>query len=72
MGVDGSKRKAPGRFERSGLSLEELFEMFPDDSAAEKWFEKARLPNGLACPHCGDMDVASAATDAAGAAPTSL
>ena len=33
--------------------------MFPNDSAAEKWFEKIRWPNGLACPHCGDMDVAA-------------
>ena len=50
--------KAPGRFERAGLSLVELLRMFPSDRAAERWFEKARWPNGVACPHCGDMNVA--------------
>lgn len=35
------------------MSLVELFELFPDNAAAEKWFEKQRWPNGVCCPTCG-------------------
>ena len=35
------------------MSLVELFEMFPDDAAAEVWFEAQRWPNGISCPTCG-------------------
>ncbi len=48
--------KAPDRFERAGLSLVGLQRLFPSDRAAERWFEKARWPNGVAHPHCGDRD----------------
>ena len=49
------KKNAPGRSEREGLSLTELFTLFPDDATAEKWFEKQRWPNGIACPECGSL-----------------
>ena len=29
--------------------------MFPDDQAAEVWFEKQRWPNGICCPLCGSV-----------------
>ncbi len=35
------------------MSLVELFELFPDNAAAEKWFEAQRWPNGVSCPTCG-------------------
>ena len=35
------------------MSLVELFELFPDNAAAEKWFEVQRWPNGVCCPTCG-------------------
>ena len=38
--------KAPGKHHREGISLMKLFKMFPDNSAAEKWFAKARWPEG--------------------------
>ena len=50
-----TKKKAPGRSEREGLSLPELLTLFPDDATAEKWFEKQRWPNGIACPECGSL-----------------
>ena len=50
-----TKKKTPGRSEREGLSLPELFTLFPDDATAEKWFEKQRWPNGIACPECGSL-----------------
>ena len=52
---------APGQSNRNGISLAELFAMFPDDAAAERWFCEARWPNGVACPHCGSMNVQAGA-----------
>ena len=51
--------KSPGRSTRKGISLIELFQMFPDDESAERWFEecrwgKARVPDE--CPMCGEND----------------
>lgn len=34
-GSKPAKRKAPGRSDRAGISLVELFDMFPDDETAE-------------------------------------
>ena len=30
--------KAPGKHHREGISFIKLFNMFPDDTTAEKWF----------------------------------
>ena len=49
-----TKQKAPGRYYREGVSLPDLFRIFPDDKAAEAWFEKDRWGAGLTCPCCGD------------------
>ena len=46
------KAKAPGRSDRKGLTITELFDIFPTDEAAEKWFEEQRWPNGIHCPDC--------------------
>ena len=45
--------KAPGKAHRTGISLVELFEKFPNDEKAEAWFRDLRWPNGLTCPACG-------------------
>ena len=39
------------------LSIIQLFEMFPDDKTAERWFEKQRWPNGVHCPCCESDNV---------------
>ncbi len=52
---------APGQSNRNGISLAELFAMFPDDAAAERWFCEARWPSGVGCPHCGSMNVQAGA-----------
>ncbi len=49
-------KKAPGRSHRKGITDIELFKMFPDDAAAEKWFEEQRWPDGRFCPHCGSTN----------------
>ncbi len=51
-------QKAPGRSHRTGMTVMELLRMFPDDAAAEKWFEAQRWPNGRFCPDCGSTNTA--------------
>lgn len=48
---------APGKHYRKGLSLVDLFKMFPDDKAGEDWFTEVRWPDGVKCPHCGSDNV---------------
>ena len=55
------KHKAPGKHYRKGLSLPQLFKMFPNDATAEAWFVKARWPDGVCCPLCGSVNVQSGA-----------
>lgn len=49
-------KKAPGRNDREGLSVIQLFQMFPDEKSSRKWFEDIRWPNDERhCPHCGSL-----------------
>jgi transposase-like protein len=49
-------QKAPGRSERTGLTVLQLFQMFPDEAASRKWLEDIRWPEGERhCPHCGSL-----------------
>ncbi|MXZ93402.1 MAG: transposase [Cenarchaeum sp. SB0678_bin_8] len=41
--------KKPG----GDLSLEEMFEIFPDEDTAREWFEGNIWPDGRRCPRCG-------------------
>ncbi len=50
-------KKGPGRCDRRGISWIELFELFPDEEAAERWWIASRWPNGVACPSCGSLDI---------------
>lgn len=45
---------------RKGMTLIELFEMFPDDETAMRWFEKIRWPHGVRCGRCGCDNVSEA------------
>ena len=42
----------PGKAYRKGISLLELYRMFPDDETAERWFEQARWADGVRCANC--------------------
>ena len=55
-------QKAPGKHYRKGLSLIKVTGMSPDDETAEKWFVEQRWPNGVACFHCGSVNVAHVGT----------
>ena len=49
-------KQAPGKAYRKGLSIIELFEMFPDNATAEAWFEAQRWGEAgkpSHCPMCG-------------------
>ncbi|MXX80774.1 MAG: IS1595 family transposase [Chloroflexi bacterium] len=50
-----NRQQAPGRADREGLTLVELFQMFPDDESAEQWFEQQMWPHGPVCPDCGSL-----------------
>ncbi|MBA4233947.1 MAG: transposase [Ralstonia sp.] len=53
-------QKAPGRSERTGLTVLQLFQMFPDEAASRKWLEDIRWPEGQRhCPHCGSAKTAT-------------
>ena len=54
-------KKAPGKSHRTGISMRELFRRFPDDATAKAWLIEQRWPDGVACPHCGSMNVQSGA-----------
>ena len=51
------ENKAPGKHYRKGIPLPELFRMFPDNDAAQAWFEKQRWGDEPWCPHCGSFNV---------------
>ena len=53
--------QALGKHYRKGLTLVEIFKMFPDDNAAEDWFVEVRWPDGAHCPYCGSTNVQSGA-----------
>lgn len=55
-------QKAPGRSHRTGMTVMELLRLFPDDAAAEAWFEKQRWPEGRFCPDCGSTNTAVVAS----------
>ena len=44
---------APGKSHREGLTLVQLFDLFPDEAAAHRWFEAVVWPTGRCCGHCG-------------------
>ena len=45
--------KAPGKNNRLGLDVLELFQLFPHEDAATEWFEKIMWADGRVCGHCG-------------------
>ena len=50
-------QKAPGKHYRTGMSLIDLFDRFPDDVTAEAWFVESRWPDGIHCAHCDGDNV---------------
>ena len=55
-------RKAPGKFYRKGITLLEITRQFDTPEKGEAWFIEQRWPNGVACHHCGSLNVAAVAS----------
>ena len=50
-------RKGPGKAYRTGISLIQLAQMFPDEDSARQWFERQMWPDGeRCCTRCGGLD----------------
>ena len=49
-------RQAPGKAFRKGITLIELFEMFPTEEVAAKWFEHQLWSGDRCCGHCGSLN----------------
>ena len=50
--------KALGKHYREGISLRQIFKMFLDNTAAEKWFASKRWGSKPSyCPHCGSENI---------------
>ena len=47
----------PGKSHLKGMTLIDLFKMFPDNKAAEKWFEKNIWGDKPKCPRCGNTNI---------------
>ena len=52
----------PGRDHRESISLMELADMFPNEAAARRWFERQRWPDGVRCARCDGSEVAAVAS----------
>ena len=52
-----NKGKGPGRNQRTGITLLQLSEKFPDEQAANEWFQRSLWPNGPVCPRCKGQNV---------------
>ena len=50
-------QNAPGKHYRKGITLVDLFRMFPDDETAEKWFVETRWGYGIRCAYCDSENV---------------
>ena len=48
-----TRKSGPGKSYRTGMTVFELFDLFPDEESARKWFEGTRWGEGRYCGHCG-------------------
>lgn len=55
-------QNAPGKHFRKGITLVELFQLFPDDKTAEQWFVQCRWADGIRCPYCDSDNINDKAT----------
>ena len=47
---------APGKSDREGITLVQLFEIFPTEESAREWFEAKIWSGGRHCPRCGNTE----------------
>ena len=56
-------KKAPGKHYRTGISLVELIDRFPNEASARAWFEAIRWKHGRTCPHCTSTQTSTVPND---------
>lgn len=49
--------KASGKHYRDGITLLELFQMFPNDETAEKWVVESRWHDEIHCAYCASDNI---------------
>ena len=55
-------KSGPGKAYRRGITLMEAVKRFDTEEKAEAWFVAQRWPDGIACPFCGSVNVATVAS----------
>ena len=55
--MEHKTHKAPGRSDREGITLMQLFDKFPTDEVAEQWFIEKRWGQSIYCVHCDSLRV---------------
>ena len=50
-------KKAPGRSEGLGISIDDLLDSIPNEEVASAWFEEQRWPDGPRCPYCESSNI---------------
>ena len=50
-----ASHQSPGKAHREGITLMQLFEMFPDEATATAWFEQAVWQGDRCCGKCGSL-----------------
>ena len=53
--MNTKKHHAPGKSDRVGMSILQLFQRFPDEQSARTWFENVFWSEGRHCGRCGSM-----------------
>ena len=49
--------RSPYESEEKGVTVAELFDLFPDEQSAREWLERIRWYRGLTCARCGSLHV---------------
>ena len=52
-----ARKKAPGRSHRTGMTIIELLQRFPDNKTAERWLEDQCWSHGRFCSDCGSINI---------------
>ena len=50
-------QSAPGKHNRTGITLKQATAYLNDNAKAEAWFEAQRWPDGIRCPHCDSDNI---------------
>ena len=61
--MENRSRKGLGRHERMRWTVDELYDLIPDEEAAVRWFEMGRWAGTPQCGHCNSHNVYETKSD---------